>query len=80
MTQASQTTNGKVPLESQYVIQALQEENYLLREQNVTLRGTLFQTQARAQEQITALQTQIADLQRKIQQNQPQADMAEAVN
>lgn len=55
--------NNKVPLKAEYVIQALQEENYLLREQNVTLRGTLFQVQAEAQEQITNLRRQLAKAQ-----------------
>jgi hypothetical protein len=66
MTQAMHTANGKIPLKSEYVIKALQEENYLLREQNVTLRGMFFQCQGEAQEQINTLNAQIGELQKRL--------------
>ena len=69
MTRAMHTANGKIPLKSEYVIKALQEENYLLREQNVTLRGMFFQCQGEAQEQINALNAQIGELQKRIDES-----------
>lgn len=71
----SEPVNGKIPLKSEYVIKALQEENYLLRDQGVTLRGMFFQCQAEAQGQINALQAEIADLRKKLDQanEMPQA-------
>lgn len=70
MSEPIHTNNGKIPLQSQYVIQALEEEAQTLRRDTVTLRSMLFQCQGEAQAQINAQNQQIADLQRQVEELQ----------
>lgn len=78
-TPMTQPNNGKIPLKSEHVIRALQEENSIVREQNVTLRAMFFQCQSEAQEQINSLRAENERLQLQVDQlQQPPLATAEA--
>ena len=70
MVEQAHPVNGKIPLKSEHVIRALQEENSIVREQNVTLRAMFFQCQSEAQEQINVLRAENERLQLQVDQLQ----------